>query len=265
MHLKKANMIWAVLAALAALCNAQSNESIKRGYFSHVTQWNSCEPPLTNETCLVGDNIPTSGCRRTNSLCEGTNQSYAIILLTDFVQDGCHYNLWIWSCAQHWLSCTNGSSCVCIDAHNESTCACETNVTHAHHCLPEHVSTTIPTSTPTTPTSTPTTSVTSTPTTFDPTSTQTTFDPTSTPSLTTFLTTMCPPDSASQNSKSESKTVEMTPWWIPLVCILVGVAVGALIVVIAQRKMATRAISPATRRASFYNPVYGDVPPPEPV
>lgn len=266
-----------LLALLATMAAAEeSNETIQRNYFSHATEWNSCEPPSFNETCLVGNNIPTTGCRRTNDLCEGTNQSYAIILLTDYAPGGCHYNLWIWSCAAHWLTCEDGRSCACVHAHNASTCACESNITNAHHCLPEHLTTSTPTtsatSTPTTSmtstitssaTSTPTTSVTSTITssiTSTPTMTMT--PATLTPTMTTLLSTMCPTTLAdtsgsSQGSKS-TEVVEKTPWWIPVICILAGILVGALIAMVAQRKMAPRAPSPAGRQ-SFYNPVYSDV------
>ena len=275
-----------ILLAFSATAPAQTDDNVEeiisRGYFSHATTWDTCTPmPPINETCIASNNISTTGCRRNNHLCEGTNQSYAIILFTEYGQDGCHYNIWIWSCAMHWLTCENGTSCACNDANNASTCVC-TNITNPHHCLPEDLDatstpTTSATSTPTTSaTSTPTTSATSTPTTSATSATLTTSTPTtsatstlastftSTPAMTTLFTTMCPTGStetsgSTQDSKS-TDVVEKTPWWIPVVCIMTGALVGALIAVVAQRKMVPRAPLPNGRK-SFYNPVYSGVGP----
>jgi len=256
-----------ILLELFATAFAQTDDNVEeiilRGYFSHVTTWDTCTPMLPiNETCLTSNNIPTTGCRRNNHLCEGTNQSYAIILLTEYGQDGCLDNIWFWTCAMHWLTCENGRSCACNEANNASTCVC-TNITNPHHCLPEDLDAT---STPTTSaTSTPTTSATSatsTPTTSATLTLASTF--TSTPAITTLFSTMCPTGStetsgSTQDSKS-TEVVEKTPWWIPVACILTGALVGALIAVVAQRKMVPRAPLPNGRQ-SFYNPVYSGVGP----
>lgn len=251
-----------VFMLLVAGVSAQTDDdSIQRGYLSHATYWNSCEVPLTNETCLLGNNIPTTMCRRTNDRCHGTNQNYAIILLTDYVLDGCHHNLWLWSCANHWLSCENGTTCACVDVLNQSSCVCDDNVTH-HHCLPEHVVTLAPTARPTTPTTLATSTLTSTPTSTltttiipTPTSAQdlTSRFSTTPTTLADLTTTLCPIGNA--QSSTNHKVVEKTPWWIPVVCIVAGAVVGAIVAVFAQRKMAP-SHAPSPDRPSFYNPVY---------